>query len=84
MSDSRTKRIAKAIKPLRVEPGSKVNLSRDFDPHEKLSFVKKKDAKHMLQTGVELLADWPPRTSTACSCACSRWTPAARTGPSGT
>ena len=32
MADKRAERIAELIKPLRVKPGSKVNLSKDFDP----------------------------------------------------
>ena len=32
MADKRAARIANLIKPLRVKPGSKVNLAKDFDP----------------------------------------------------
>ena len=32
MADERAARIAEFTKPLRVKPGSKVNLVRDFDP----------------------------------------------------
>jgi hypothetical protein len=32
MADKRAERIADLIKPLRVKPGSKVNLAKDFDP----------------------------------------------------
>ncbi len=48
MTDVRIKRIAELIEPLRVKPGSKVTLSKDFDPGYKASFVRKSD-------GVELL-----------------------------
>src|SRR3954467_14882410 len=61
MTDSRAKRIAEAIKPLRVTPGSSVNLRKDFDPRYKASFVKKKDGKELLQTGVDLLAEYQAR-----------------------
>jgi hypothetical protein len=32
MADKLAERIAELIKPLRVKPGSKVNLAKDFDP----------------------------------------------------
>jgi hypothetical protein len=35
VAHKRAGRIAKFIKPLRVEPGSKANLIEDFDPRHK-------------------------------------------------
>jgi PPK2 family polyphosphate:nucleotide phosphotransferase len=61
MTDKRAKRIAEFIKPLRVKPGSKVNLAKDFDPGYKADFLKKKDGVGLLQTGIGLLADYQPR-----------------------
>jgi len=61
VTDERAARIADAIKPLRVKPGKKVTLSRDFDPRYKAHFVKKKDGAEMLRTGVELLAEYQSR-----------------------
>jgi PPK2 family polyphosphate:nucleotide phosphotransferase len=61
MADERAKRIAEAIKPLQVKPGTKVQLSRDFDPRYKADFVSKKDSLEMLQTGVSLVADYQAR-----------------------
>jgi PPK2 family polyphosphate:nucleotide phosphotransferase len=61
VSDPRAKRIAAAIKPLRVKPGSHVQLAKDFDPGYKADFVKKKDGVELLQTGVTLLADYQAR-----------------------
>jgi PPK2 family polyphosphate:nucleotide phosphotransferase len=61
MADERAKRIAELIKPLRVKPGSKVNLARDFDPGYKAGFLKKKDGAELLQTGIALLADYQRR-----------------------
>jgi PPK2 family polyphosphate:nucleotide phosphotransferase len=61
MADPQAKRIADAIAPLRVKPGTKVKLSRDFDPRYKADFVKKKDGVELLQTGVQLLADYQER-----------------------
>ena len=58
MSDRRADRLAELIKPLRVKPGSKVDLARDFDPAYKADFVKKKDGADLLRAGIELLADY--------------------------
>jgi len=61
VNDERATRIADAIKPLRVKSGKKVTLARDFDPRFKAGFVKKKDGAEILQTGVELLAEYQAR-----------------------
>jgi PPK2 family polyphosphate:nucleotide phosphotransferase len=61
MTDKRAKRIAELIKPLRVKPGSKVDLARDFDPGYKAGFVRKKDGSQLLRTGVALLAAYQRR-----------------------
>jgi PPK2 family polyphosphate:nucleotide phosphotransferase len=54
-------RIAELIAPLRVKPGSKVTLSKDFDPGYKADSVKKTDSAGLLATGVELLSDYQAR-----------------------
>ena len=51
MADDRAKLLAKFIEPLRVKPGSKVKLAKDFDPGYKASFLKKKDGAAILQAG---------------------------------
>jgi PPK2 family polyphosphate:nucleotide phosphotransferase len=61
MADKRAERIAELIKPLRVKPGSKVNLSKDFDPAYKAGVLKKKDGVELLQTGITMLADYQRR-----------------------
>ncbi len=61
MADKRAERIADLIKPLRVKPGSKVNLSKDFDPAYKAGVLKKKDGVELLQTGITMLADYQRR-----------------------
>jgi PPK2 family polyphosphate:nucleotide phosphotransferase len=55
------KRIAQLIEPLRVAPGSKVKLSRDFDPGYKADILTKKDAGPVLERGVEMLTDYQAR-----------------------
>jgi PPK2 family polyphosphate:nucleotide phosphotransferase len=59
--DKRAERIAKFIKPLRVKPGSKVVLGKDFDPGYKAGIANKKDGVELLNTGIELLADYQRR-----------------------
>ena len=61
MADKRAERIAELIRPLRVKPGSKVNLARDFDPGYKADLVTKKDGRQLLETGIALLADYQRR-----------------------
>ena len=57
----RRKRIEKFIAPLRVEPGSKVTLAKDFDPAFKAGIKKKKEGRKLLADGVELLAEFQAR-----------------------
>lgn len=61
MADKRAERIAELIRPLRVKPGSKVNLARDFDPGYRADLVTKKDGRQLLETGIALLADYQRR-----------------------
>ena len=61
MADERAQRIAELIKPLRVKPGSKVNLGKDYDPGYKADSLKKKDGAELLRTGIALLADYQRR-----------------------
>jgi PPK2 family polyphosphate:nucleotide phosphotransferase len=61
MADVRAERIAELIKPLRVEPGSRVHLPKHFDPAWKAGLVKKKDGAELLRTGIAMLADYQSR-----------------------
>ncbi|WP_028802596.1 polyphosphate kinase 2 family protein [Streptomyces sp. 142MFCol3.1] len=61
MAEDRAERIAEFIRPLRVEPGTKVRLAKDFDPGYKAGIRKKKDGVELLREGVELLADYQRR-----------------------
>ncbi|MFH8513793.1 polyphosphate kinase 2 family protein [Streptomyces gelaticus] len=60
MPDDRADRIAGFIEPLRVKPGSKVDLGKDFDPRYK-AMVTKKESAELLRTGVSLLAEYQER-----------------------
>ena len=68
MADERAKRIAELIKPLRVKPGAKVNLAKNFDPGCKAGFVKKKDGRQLLRTSIALLADHQRRPAARDTC----------------
>jgi PPK2 family polyphosphate:nucleotide phosphotransferase len=61
MADKRAQRIAEFIEPLRVKPGSKVKLARDFDPGYKAGITRKKDGVELLRTGIDLLCDYQAR-----------------------
>ncbi|MFD5428117.1 polyphosphate kinase 2 family protein [Streptomyces sp. NPDC127084] len=52
--------IAEFIRPLRVEPGSRVDLAKDFDPRYK-AHLGKREGEELLRTGVELLAEYQTR-----------------------
>jgi PPK2 family polyphosphate:nucleotide phosphotransferase len=61
MPDDRAKLLRQLVEPLRVEPGRRVRLPRDFDPDWHADFVKKADAQETLQRGVTLLAEYQAR-----------------------
>ncbi|MGQ4418233.1 polyphosphate kinase 2 family protein [Streptomyces sp. SAS_269] len=60
MSDEPAARIAEFIEPLRVAPGTRVDLGRDFDPGYRAG-LRKRDAEELLRTGVALLAEYQQR-----------------------
>jgi PPK2 family polyphosphate:nucleotide phosphotransferase len=61
MPDRRIKHVAELIKPLRVGPGRKVTLPKDFDPGYKAGFLHKEDGRQLLRQGVELLKEYQIR-----------------------
>ena len=61
MTDEWTYRVSELIKPLRVRPGSKVDLAKDFDPRYKADFLNKQDGAEMLRASVQLLTDYQAR-----------------------
>ena len=60
MPDPRLARIHELIEPLRVTPGSKVRLPKDFDPRYTGS-VRKEQAAELLPQGVEWLSEFQMR-----------------------
>jgi PPK2 family polyphosphate:nucleotide phosphotransferase len=49
------------VRRLRVKPGSKVTLPKDFDPGERFGLRKGEDAVRLLRQGVDLLAEYQDR-----------------------
>jgi PPK2 family polyphosphate:nucleotide phosphotransferase len=60
-ADGAAKQLAQLIDPLRVAPGSKVTLAKDYDPAFKAGWLKKKEGKEYLRLSVELLAEYQDR-----------------------
>jgi len=61
MVGKRDEGLASFIEALRVQPGSKVVLAKDFDPSYKADFIKKEDGVELLQRGVDLMAEYQER-----------------------
>ncbi len=61
MPDKRLEQLERFIRPMRVEPGRRVRLPRDFDPGYTADFVKKEQATEMLQQGVQWLSEFQVR-----------------------
>jgi PPK2 family polyphosphate:nucleotide phosphotransferase len=57
MVDRRRANVRRIIAPMRVKPGSRVRLARDFDPGYTGKYVKKAEARSALAEGVEMLAE---------------------------
>ena len=68
MAHNAQRRIARFIEPFRVDPGSKVNLAKDFDPSFKAGIKKKEDGVALLEEGSSSSRStrrgWPLRTRT--------------------
>jgi PPK2 family polyphosphate:nucleotide phosphotransferase len=60
VAHKRARRIAKFIEPLRVEPGSEVDLAEGFDPRYK-AHLKKREGVELLESGISLLAEYQER-----------------------
>jgi PPK2 family polyphosphate:nucleotide phosphotransferase len=61
MADDGTTWIAELIEPLRVRPGSAVQLQQDFDPRYLPGSFRKEDSEPLLKQGVRLLSDYQAR-----------------------
>jgi PPK2 family polyphosphate:nucleotide phosphotransferase len=61
INDPRVGQLAKLVKTMRVAPGSKVNLPRDYDPEFTAGWLNKQEGAEGLRMGVELLAEYQDR-----------------------
>ena len=61
LTGKQRKRVAEFVAQLRVEPGSKVVLAKDFDPSFKAGVKKKQEGLALLNLGVQMLAEYQAR-----------------------
>ncbi|HEY2319107.1 MAG TPA: polyphosphate kinase 2 family protein [Solirubrobacteraceae bacterium] len=61
LTHKQRRRLTDFIAPFRVEPGTKVTLSKDFDPGFKGGLKKKKEGVALLAEGVRLLSEYQAR-----------------------
>ena len=61
MPDSRLDQLLKLTEHLRVPPGTKVKLARDYDPAYKAGWARKRDGRELLKLGVSMLAEYQER-----------------------
>jgi PPK2 family polyphosphate:nucleotide phosphotransferase len=61
MPDRRHAQIRELIAPLRVKPGRKVRLPKDFDPGYTGTLVQKSESAALLAEGVQLLSEYQTR-----------------------
>jgi PPK2 family polyphosphate:nucleotide phosphotransferase len=55
------KDLGELIAPMRVAPGAKVELAKDFDPGYKAGWLEKSEGKQQLELSVEMLAEYQRR-----------------------
>jgi PPK2 family polyphosphate:nucleotide phosphotransferase len=61
MPDPRAQPFIKLIEKLRVPPGAKVDLARDYDPAYKAGWARKRDGHSRLELSVAMLAEYQER-----------------------
>jgi PPK2 family polyphosphate:nucleotide phosphotransferase len=61
MAEPTAKLVTELIAPLRVPPGTKVSLERDFDPAYTADFLQREEGEELLHHGVELLTEYQAR-----------------------
>jgi PPK2 family polyphosphate:nucleotide phosphotransferase len=61
VADRDSKQIARFIDGLRVKPGSRVTLDRDFDPASRGPFATKTDGAALLSRGIEIVSEFQAR-----------------------
>jgi PPK2 family polyphosphate:nucleotide phosphotransferase len=61
LPEKRRKRLEEFVAQLRVKPGSRVKLAKDFDPAFKAGVSKKKDGVALLEEGIALMSEYQAR-----------------------
>jgi PPK2 family polyphosphate:nucleotide phosphotransferase len=61
LPEKRRKRLEEFVALLRVKPGPRVTLARDFDPGFKAGVTKKQDGVALLDEGIQLMAEYQAR-----------------------
>ncbi|MGA2924771.1 MAG: polyphosphate kinase 2 family protein [Solirubrobacteraceae bacterium] len=61
MTQTSIGKLAALTEPLRVAPGSKVILERDFDPAFKAGWLEKREGEEQLRLSVELVSEYQDR-----------------------
>ncbi|MGO9955818.1 MAG: polyphosphate kinase 2 family protein [Solirubrobacteraceae bacterium] len=61
MPENRSRRLSEMIEQLRVAPGSKVDLPRDFDPAFRSGWMSREEGEEHLALSVALLAEYQDR-----------------------
>jgi PPK2 family polyphosphate:nucleotide phosphotransferase len=61
MADRRADALARLVAPMRVKPGSRVVLAKNYDPGFKADWLRKSDGEEYRQTGIQLLAEYQNR-----------------------
>jgi PPK2 family polyphosphate:nucleotide phosphotransferase len=61
LPEKRRKRLEEFVALLRVKPGSRVELAKDYDPAFKAGVKKKKDGVALLEEGIELMSEYQAR-----------------------
>ena len=61
MAETGAQQLTALIEKLRVQPGSKVELARNFDPGFRAGWLTREEGEQHLALGVELLAEYQDR-----------------------
>ena len=61
MAEARAEQLTRLIEPLRVPPGSKVSLAKDYDPGFRANGLEKRKSDKHLQLSLELLSEYQER-----------------------
>jgi PPK2 family polyphosphate:nucleotide phosphotransferase len=61
MADTHAKQLTDLVEQMRVAPGSKVTLAKDYDPGFKAGWLKKEEGEEQLRMSIELLSEYQDR-----------------------